>query len=274
MARSSDKRRQENDALSRERAHHDTWASEIDVAEIPVETYFEASTCPENRYIISKIGTVRGKRLLELGCGAGEGSVFFALRGAECTATDISPGMVNTALALAQRYGVHIQGRVMNAMAIDFPDGSFDLVYGANVLHHVNAEAALREIHRVLKPGGKACLWDPLRHNPIINIYRRIAKDVRSADEKPLDIHIVRFARGLYSHVEHDTFWFCTLWIFIRFYLIERVDPNQERYWKKIITEETRLRPTYLRLEAIDRFLKMLPGIKRYAWNIAIIATK
>ena len=119
-----------------------------------------------------------------------------------------------------------------------------------------------------------AATWDPLRHNPIINIYRRLATLVRSQDERPLDIGIVRFMEGLFSRVEWDVFWLATLWLFARFYLIERVHPNEEPYWKKIITDEPRLRPTYERLERVDRWLKRWPSLGRFAWNVAIVAWK
>jgi ubiquinone/menaquinone biosynthesis C-methylase UbiE len=159
-------------------------------------------------------------------------------------------------------------------MDMDFPDNSFDIVYAANILHHVNPKIALQEMHRVVKPGGKVCFWDPLKHNPIINIYRQIAKDVRTDDEMPLDIGIVKDIQGLFSEVKYDTFWIISLWIFLQFYLIERVNPNQERYWKKIIYEEPRLRQLYYRLERLDRLVKKIPGMKQFAWNIAVVATK
>ena len=261
--------------LEREEAHHDQWSSEIDAGSIRVEKFFESSTSPENRFLLGKLGDLKGKRILDLGCGAGEGSVYFALKGADCVAADLSSGMVQIALRVAERYGVKVHGHVMNAMAIDFPDCSFDIVYAANLLHHGNPVATLREMHRVLRPGGKACFWDPLKHNPIINIYRRIAKNVRSRDERPLDYNtIIDDARGLFSRIEYDTFWFCTLWIFLKFYFIEHVDPNKERYWKKIISEEERLRPLYLRLEKYDACIKRAPFMKRYAWNIALVGTK
>jgi 2-polyprenyl-3-methyl-5-hydroxy-6-metoxy-1,4-benzoquinol methylase len=80
--------------LERERQFHDNWAAAIDVDGIRVADYFEACTAPENRFILRQMGDIQGKRLLDLGCGAGENSVYFAKKGAHCVATDYSPGMV------------------------------------------------------------------------------------------------------------------------------------------------------------------------------------
>jgi SAM-dependent methyltransferase len=183
--------------------------------------------------------------------------------------------MVEVALKLAEKNGVKIEGCTVNAMAMDFPDNSFDIVYASNLLHHLpEPEKAIREMHRVLKPGGKACFWDPMKHNPVINVYRRMATEVRTEDETPLDINIVNFVKSLFSETAYDTFWLTSLWIFLRFYLIEKVHPNEERYWKKIIIEQERLKPQYSRLEELDGFLKKLPLMKRLAWNLAVVATK
>lgn len=265
----------QNESLERERNFHDAWAAVIDVDGIRVADYFETCTAPENRFILRQMGDVRGKLLLDLGCGAGENSVYFAKKGALCVASDYSPGMVEVALKLAEANGVGIQGRTMNAIALDCPDNTFDFVYASNLLHHLpDPRAAILEMHRVLKPGGKACFWDPLKHNPIINVYRRIATKVRTEDETPLDINIVNFVQSNFSRTAYDTFWLATLWIFLRFYLIEKVDPNKERYWKKIIIEHARLKPEYRRLEKLDVLLKKIPLMKRFAWNLAVVATK
>lgn len=101
-----------------------------------------------------------------------------------------------------------------------------------------------------------------------------MATFVRTEDETPLDINIVKFVESRFAQTTYDTFWLATLWIFLQFYLIEKVDPNKERYWKKIIIEQARLKPQYQRLEKLDVILKKIPLMKRFAWNLAVVATK
>jgi SAM-dependent methyltransferase len=95
---------------------------------------------------------------LELGSGSGffllnlmQGGV--AKRG---SVTDLSPGMVQVALRNAASLGLDVDGRVADAERIPYPDDTFDLVVGHAVLHHIpDVPAALREVLRVLKPGGR-----------------------------------------------------------------------------------------------------------------------
>jgi SAM-dependent methyltransferase len=90
-------------------------------------------------------------RLLEIGAGTGQDSVFFAGCGLAVVATDAAPAMVARCRAKG------LDARVMDFAGLDFPDASFDAVHAMNCLLHVpNAElpAVLAEIARVLRPGG------------------------------------------------------------------------------------------------------------------------
>src|SRR4029077_10729391 len=82
----------------READFHDEWARSTDIRSISVREAFEAPTAMENRFLLGQMGSLAGKRLLDVGAGLGESSVYFALQGAHVTTTDISPEMVETAL--------------------------------------------------------------------------------------------------------------------------------------------------------------------------------
>ncbi len=97
-------------------------------------------------------------RALELGCGTG----FFLLNLIQSgvarrgSVTDLSPGMVKVATRNGQSLGLDIDGRVADAEGIPYDDDTFDLVVGHAVLHHIpDVELSLREVLRVLKPGGR-----------------------------------------------------------------------------------------------------------------------
>lgn len=266
---------QETERQIKEEAFHDEWAKDIDLNEVLVRESFEAPTALENRYVLTQLGDLKGKRILELGCGAGEGAVYFALHGAQATATDISTGMVGVVGEVAKKYGVSVEAKRMTAEKIDFPDASFDVVYGNGVLHHVDFRQAVREAARVLKPGGKAVFIEPLSYNPAIEVYRRIAKTVRTPDERPFRFRDLTEMRPYFSESHHREFWLFTLLIFFYFYLIERAHPGKERYWKKVIKDAPRFSRSFRFLYALDRFfLKIFPPLRYFCWNTVIVLTR
>jgi ubiquinone/menaquinone biosynthesis C-methylase UbiE len=264
-----------NKILDKEEHFHDQWADSINVDDVIVDEFFEASTSPENRIIIEKLGDLKGRKILELGCGAGEGSVYFAKKGAEVTSVDISKGMLEVVQKVAAKHNVTLTTKQSYSDNIDFPNDTFDIVYAANLLHHVDIVSTLKEVSRVLKKGGLFVSWDPVAHNPAINIYRRMATEVRTEDEHPIEMKQLKLFSKYFSSVETEATWLFTLLIFAKFYFIDKVHPNEERYWKKILTEHRKLEKTFSKLEKIDKFfLKMFPFLKRYCWNIVIIAKK
>ncbi len=97
-------------------------------------------------------------KVLEVGCGTGFFTLNLMLAGVvgEAHVTDISPGMVRAAERNARSLGLDVQGRVADAETLPYDDATFDLVVGHAVLHHIpDVELALREVVRVLKPGGR-----------------------------------------------------------------------------------------------------------------------
>jgi SAM-dependent methyltransferase len=259
----------------REAAFHDAWAGSTPIDDVLVRECFQAPTALENRFILSRMGDVRGKRLLDIGAGLGESSVYFALQGAQVTMTDISPGMVQTGRELARRSGVEVAGIVSGAEDLAVAAESFDYVYIANTIHHVrDRDALFQKIHRALKPGGSFFSYDPLAYNPAINLYRRIATEVRTEDEAPLKIADLRLARKYFPNVRHREFWISALLLFVKYYALDRVHPNQDRYWKRILRETPQSLRWWTPLRAMDGALTRLPLLRWMAWNMVMWGEK
>lgn len=259
----------------KEELFHDEWAESTKAGEVLVAECFEACTSPENRLIMRKLGDIAGKKILDLGCGAGEGAVYFAKKGAQVVAADISTKMLQLVQQVAANHNVLIAAQQADAEQLPFESEYFDIVYAANLLHHVNIEKTIAEASRVLKRGGVFVSYDPLAYNPLINIYRHKAYVTRTKDEHPLKTSDVRIVKKYFSHVTTDAKWLFTLWIFVRYYLIDRIDPNKERYWKRILKDNKKLEKEYYRLEKVDNFLlAAFPFIKIFCWNIIIFGIK
>ena len=101
-------------------------------------------------------GSFRGQQLLEVGCGIGTDLVRFAKGGAQVTGVDLAPTAIDLARKNFEWNGVTaVALRVANGEALPYADASFDVVYGHGVIQYTaNAAQLIREMHRVLKPGG------------------------------------------------------------------------------------------------------------------------
>jgi ubiquinone/menaquinone biosynthesis C-methylase UbiE len=104
-----------------------------------------------------------GAKVLEVGCGPGRLSILLARHGLRVTGLDLDPEMIELARANADAAsnGGTPSFVVGNVSALSFPDESFDLVVSTLSMHHwADVRAALSEIGRVLRPKGRALVWD------------------------------------------------------------------------------------------------------------------
>lgn len=260
--------------FAKERAFHDAWADSERPELIDVRAANEACTAPEMRYITHRLGDVRGKRLLDVGCGLGEASVYFAMLGADVTSADLSPGMLAATGRLAESNGVRVTPHLSAAEDMQLPaDARFDIIYAGNLLHHVDIDQTLSRLKPHLAADGVLVTWDPLAYNPAINVYRAMATDVRTPDEHPLTWHDIKLFRKHFAEVNTRYFWFLTLSIFLIMALVQRRNPNKERFWKSVVQEGEKWRWLYRPLEVADRvLLALLPPLRLLCWNVVIIA--
>ena len=106
-----------------------------------------------------------GARVLEIGCGPGTLSIRLGRLGLEVTGLDLDPAMIERARANAGRaedgVGMRPSFLVGDVASLAFADASFDLVVSTLSMHHwADPGAGMTEIGRVLRPGGRALVWD------------------------------------------------------------------------------------------------------------------
>ncbi|HTG86561.1 MAG TPA: class I SAM-dependent methyltransferase [Pyrinomonadaceae bacterium] len=129
-------------------------------------------------------------RVLEVGCGLGTDGAQFAKAGADYTGIDLTQAAVDLARRRFELFNLPGTFRVADAEKLDFPDNSFDIVYSHGVLHHTpDTPGAIREVHRVLRNGGRAVVM--LYHRNSYN-YRVNISMLRRAG-----IHLLRWNAGL-----------------------------------------------------------------------------
>jgi SAM-dependent methyltransferase len=152
--------------------------------------------------IVADIGSSAedGARVLEVGCGPGHLSVRMAQQlGLDVTGLDLDPAMIEVARANAERAAAGANAEraagasrlptfvAGDAAALPFPDASFDLVVSTLSLHHwSNPRAGLSEIGRVLRPDGRALVWD-LRPG-IVPLHRHVPDPLVETRDGPLQV--------------------------------------------------------------------------------------
>lgn len=261
----------------REKEYHDRFYEGRGAWEIDPKVAFCSSAAPENRFIMHYFGDISGKTIFDAGAGAGEASLFFASQGAKVIWCDVSSSASAHAQAAAKKLGLEAKidfrvGDVATVLGAQ-EDSSIDFIYGNGFLHHVDYACLPQVFHRVLKPGGKFAFIEPLKYNPAIWLYRKMAGSMRTCDERPLGFGAIR-AFGDLFRVRHREFWLTGLLIFAKFYLIDRVHPSKEPYWKKIFYDLPRNNILLYICGKIDSVLARVPPLNYLCWNTVFYSGK
>ena len=144
-----------------------------------------------------------GLRVLEIGCGCGSEAERFARAGAHYNAVDLTTAAVRITrrrFQLASLEGRFIQGDAEN---LPFADDSFDLVYSHGVLHHTpDTPRTIREVYRVLAPGGRAVVMlyyrDSFNYHVNLAIVRRLRAHLLRSERG------IKLARRIFGETEED----------------------------------------------------------------------
>ena len=209
-----------------------------------------ADTCFPLEYAYHLLGDARGRKVLDFGCGNGENTMMLMLRGAQVVAMDLSSSLIELA---KKRLAINeVDGDVSfvagSAHNLPLEDESVDVVFGIAILHHLDLALAAREVHRVLRKGGRAIFQEPIRNSPTVRFLRKLVP-YRSPDVSP-------FERPL-TDPELDSFGTIFEKGRTRSFLLPYV-----RVAQKLPIKRAQLRALYAK---DARFLQRFPSMKYYA---------
>ena len=201
----------------------------------------------------------QNKRVLDYCCGNGGTSVFLAKNGAKTIGIDISDKSIGNAKKNAIREGVseNTSFFVMDAEKLKFDNNFFDIIVCNGVLHHLDIKRAYPELARVLKPEGEIICDEPLKYNPLIQLYRRKTPHLRTKWETE---HILRkkdldLSKHHFGKLEIRFFHLATL---------VAVPFRKSACFNFILST----------LEAVDSVLLKTPLLKWMAWQVVFVLSQ
>ena len=192
-----------------------------------------------------------GMTILELGCGTGSFTGELARSGADVIAIDVSPELLE--IARANWSAPNVRYEIQNAYVLTYSDATFDSIVGSSVLHHLEIEEALREIYRVLKPGGTIYFTEPNMMNPQIAIQKNVPWIKRRLGDSPDETAFFRWSlRRLLEQTGYGDI---------------QIEPFDFLHPKTPV-------PLIDPLNAIGRFLENMPVVSEFAGSLYIRAVK
>lgn len=153
----------------REQDFHDDLAAKLDPTTLPA-----VEPVHYDDVVLAAARVSAGTRVLDLGCGQGDLTLALLARGASVTGLDLSGGMLEVARRRVELYG---NGRSATFVAAPvertgLTSGTFDVIVGRWILHHIDLRPAASELARLLVPGGRAVFLENSGANPVLNFAR------------------------------------------------------------------------------------------------------
>lgn len=123
-------------------------------------------------YAFHLLGDVRGKTVLDFGCGSGENLIPLVRRGANVIGMDISPELIDLARKRLSNYGLDANVQVRSAYETELPNESVDVLFSVALLHHLELPRVRAEILRILRPKGLFIMREPIRFSRTVSYLR------------------------------------------------------------------------------------------------------
>lgn len=237
--------------IQREQDFHDQRFSDPSTRERKVDRFYKIASSIKDEYEHYLLENCQNKTVVEYGCGTGSYAFLLAQNGSRMvTGIDISSVAIEqTGFNIKQQ--PNLAFKLMNAESLEFSDSSIDLICGTGILHHLDLDKAMYSISRVLQAEGQAVFIEPLGHNILINLYRRLTPSIRSEDEHPLLKQDLLALNKYFDVVEIKYFYLSTL--------AASVFVNAPGF--SLLVKA---------LEFIDQQLFRLPILRQQAWQVLI----
>jgi ubiquinone/menaquinone biosynthesis C-methylase UbiE len=214
---------------------------------------------------LQHLPSLKGARVLDIGVGEGQSSVLLARAGAEVKGIDVSSEALSRARELARRCGVKPEFFNMAGEELHFSAASFDAILCMSAYHHMDLERATSEFVRVLRPGGRVVMIEPLATNPPAWLYRRAGKLLAreaTSEESPLRVSDLQVLRRHFRRVEWQGMFLLSVGLFG----LDRIWSNSNSVVHGL-TESA-----FAWVSPLDSMLLQIPGLQRIAWKIGVVA--
>jgi len=241
--------------LEIERKFHDHRFADNDSIRTNIKKYYVINNIALKKYYDIIYTNCKNKKLLEYGCGTGDNIKIFNSFNAHVTGIDISQEGINKANKKIMTNKLDADCYVMDAENTDFKNNSFDIIAGRGIIHHLNIEKIYSETSRILNQHGHAVFMEPLGHNPLINLYRKLTPNIRTPDEHPLIRKDLKLLKKYFYDVDIQYFSLLTL----------ITVPFRNSFIFNLL---------FKTLCLIDRIILGIPFIRDLAWIAVIHASK